>query len=117
MPHYDPVTIFTVTADSHGSSNKITGSTNVTSILVHKVVLRNSSNGSNVVTVQLNDHLTIGSSATLIALSTVNQGGAAGDLFQRYTSETFDPPVSFSKGLSIDVAGADVSASIFYTRQ
>ena len=110
---YDPVSIRTVTADENGSSNALVSNC---IILVHKVVLRQSTSGSNVVSVLINDHATIGSSATLIALSTNSQGGAAGDAYQRYASETFSPPVQFIAGVSIDVTGTSVSCSLHYTR-
>ena len=119
MSNQDPVSIYTTTTDDNGSSNNVisTTATNATGILIHKVVLRQTTNGSNAVSVILNDHRTVGSSATLIALSTNSYGGAAGDAYARYASESFDPPVHFTKGLSIDVTGTGVSTSIYYTRR
>ena len=119
MSFYDPVSIYTVTADENGSSNALIGTpTNATGVLIHKVAMRNTgAQSSNVVSVLINDHATIASSATLIALSTNTTGAAAGaSAFEAYMSETYDPPVRFTSGLSFNVTGAGVSVSIFYTR-
>lgn len=114
---YDPVSVFTVAADSDGASNGIIAASNGVGVLVHKVVLRQTVSGSNVVSVALNDHDVIGSSATLINLTTNSTGGAAGEAWERYRAESFDPPVRFDKGVSIDVTGTSVSVTIYYTRQ
>jgi hypothetical protein len=115
---YDPVSVYTVTADENGSSNAIISAlSNSTGILVHKVILENTTNGSNVVSVAINDHQTIGSSATLIRLSTSSHGGAGADAYQRYAVETFRPPVPMQSGVSINVTGNGASATIHYTRR
>ena len=115
---YDPCTVFTVAADSDGGSNGIiSNATSKVGVRIHKLVLRQTTSGSNVVSVLLNDHVSIGSSATLIALSSSSMGGAAGDAYARYTSESFDPPIAFQNGVSIDITGTAASCSIYYTRQ
>ena len=116
MSNYDPVTVFSVSADSNGGSNGIVPqTTNATGVLIHKVVLRNATNSSNVISVTMNDHPNIGSSATVIALST-NESGAVGT-WERYTSETFNPPVPFSRGVSLGLTGTNASVFVYYTRR
>ena len=114
---YDPCSVFTTAADSDGGSNGIIANTSTkVGVRIHKVVLRQTTSGSNVVSVLINDHVSIGSSATLISLSTNSLGGAAGDAYARYTAESFNPPVFFQNGVSIDITGTSASCSIYYTR-
>ena len=116
MSNYDPVTVFSVSADSDGASNGIVPqTTNATGVLIHKVVLRNATNSSNIVSVVLNDHPNIGSSATLIALNTSQTGVAL--TWEQYKSESFDPPVPFSRGVSLDLTGTNASVLVYYTRR
>ena len=116
MSNYDPVTVFSVSADSNGGSNGIVPqTTNATGVLIHKVVLRNVTNASNLVSVAMNDHANIGSTATLIFLTT-SVTGAVGT-YQQYLAETFDPPVPFSRGVSLDLTGTNASVFVYYTRR
>ena len=113
---FDPVSRLAVTADSPGTSNAVV-TTATTGILIHKVVLEQTVSGSNVVSCLINDDTAIGTTNLMISLSTNSQGGAAGDAYQRYTAETFDPPVPIQRGLSIDVTGTGVRATVYYTRR
>ena len=116
MSNYDPVTVFSVSADSDGASNGIVPqTTNATGVLIHKVVLYNATNSSNVISVAMNDHAAIGSSATLIFLTT-SQSGAVGT-WEQYKSETFNPPVPFNQGVSLDLTGTNASVRVYYTRR
>ena len=121
MSSYDPVSIHSTATDENGSSNAIiNSSTNKTGVLVHKVVLALTGAGlsSAAFSVAINDHQTIGSSATLIFLKTTSGSAFAEDEYEGYLSETFDPPVPFAKGLSINVTGlATITCYIHYTRR
>ena len=116
---YDSVSLYTTAADESGTSNNIINSTtNKTGILVHKVVLRQTGGGgSTAISVLLNDDTNIGTTNHMIALSTNSMGGAAPDAYTRYTSETFEPPVPFQRGLSADITGTGASVTVYYTRR
>ena len=116
---YDSVSIYTTAADESGASNNVINTTtNKTGILVHKVALRQTGGGgSTAISVLLNDDQNIGTTNQLIALSTNSMGGAAPDAYARHTSEAFDPPVPFQRGLSVDITGTGASVTVYYTRQ
>lgn len=121
MSNYDPVRVFSVGADSNGASNGIiNATTNRTGVLVHKVALVVEAGlGSNTLAVAINDHANIGSSATLISLTTGTSGSAiAEDEYERYKEACFDPPVRFGNGLSFNFTGLalGVNAYVYYTR-
>ena len=63
----------------------------------------------------MNDHANIGSSATLIALNTSQTGVAL--TWEQYKSESFDPPVPFNRGVSLDLTGTNASVFVHYTRR
>ena len=117
---YDPVSVHSTATDENGSSNGIINSTtNKTGILVHKVmaVLTGAGLASSAFSVAINDHQTIGSSATLIFLKTTSGSAFAEDEYEGYLSESFDPPVPFAKGLSLNVTGlATMTVYVYYTR-
>lgn len=121
MSNRDAVTVFTVTGDSDGASNGIiNATTNRTGVLIHKVILGVTSNlASNALSVAINDHANIGSSAVRIFLSTSSSSAFAEDEYERYISETYDPPVLFTQGVSLDFSGlaAGWRAFVHYTRQ
>ena len=116
MSYYDQATVFSVSADSDGASNGIiNATTNKSAVLIHKVVVYNATNGSNLVSVALNDHANIGSSATLIFLTTYPSGAAT--TFKQYASETFEPPVLFKAGVSLNLTGTNASVLVYYSRR
>ena len=108
---YDPVSVHSVTGDSDGTSNGIVAKHG--RIKVHKVVLQ--SDGSNAVSVALNDHGTIGSSAVIVGLANNQSTEGTPDSYVRLTQSDFDPPVPFEVGLSIDVTGNGATVRVYYT--
>ena len=120
MSNYDPVTVFSVSADSDGASNGIiNATTNRSGVLIHKVILALTGTGlaSSSVSVAINDHANIGSTATRLFLKTSANGTFAEDEYESYVSETYDPPARFDAGVSINFTGlASTTCFIHYTR-
>jgi len=92
------------------SSNAVMSSQ---SIRVHKVVLHNTANGSNIISALLYDGVTA-SGSIKIGLTT-NPVAAASATFEQYKEVNFDPPVIFQQFLSVALAGSNVTCRIYYT--
>ena len=117
---YDSVSVYRTTGDESGTSNGIisaTASSNKTAIRVHKVVLvLESGNASTAMTVVINDHLTIASSATIISLAASSGSAMAEDEYDHYVEANFSPPVQFNTGLSVNVGTQPCACYVYYTR-
>jgi len=93
------------------SSNAVVSSQ---SIRVHKVVLHNATNASNIISALLYDSVTA-SGSIKIGLTT-NPVAAASATFEQYREANFDPPVTFQEFLSVILAGTNVTCRIYYTK-
>lgn len=105
---YDPVSVRVVTADETGTSNVLV----ITHgrILVHKVTLSGGASNTQL-GVLLHDAATITGTAIIQVQTPVV---ATGSVFGSYAESSFDPPVPFEVGLSIDVVNTG-TVRIYYT--
>jgi hypothetical protein len=103
----DEAYVHVVTADENSASNGLVAKG---AIFIHKLVLEG--DGSNALQAQLHNKLTVTGTAE-ISLAANEQFATE---FTRYQSETFDPPMRFNVGLSVDLTGNAGTARIYYSR-
>ena len=104
---YDDAYVFVATTDDAAASNAIVAKG---AIRIHKVCIEG--DGSNVVSVQLHNALTVTGTAEISL--TVNEQFATE--FGRYAGSNFEPPFRFGVGLSINITGNAATARIYYSR-
>ena|SRR3990167_197227 len=105
----DPVSVLVLTVDSLAATNALVSTHG--RILVHKVTL--TGNGSNALTVDLYNALTVTGSAVIV----LAMGSQAAGIFDRYAEANFDKPVPFDIGLTVDLTGNGGTVRIYYTPQ
>jgi len=103
----DPVYVHVVTTDEAAASNGLVAKG---AIYIHKVVLEG--DGSNALTVQLHNQLTVTGTAEISLAATAY----AAAIFNRYVEANFGSPIRFGVGLSTNLTGNGGTCRIYYSR-
>jgi len=107
---YDDVYVRRVSADENAASNGLVS--NAVSVRVHKVTIDGAL--SNATSVAIHDDSNA-SNAALIKINISTSPMYAGT-FELYKDVSFNPPVVFNSGISLNVTGTGVVAYLYYSR-